>query len=587
MNGGIFTGTESREDRENEATDRERALQARREQLEEHFRVLATGREWYDGIFPHQWGGACYGAVARRWFLGDEAGAGKTRTSIAWLDLVGASRVVLVAEANVCAQFAGEISDLAPHRTIVNLAGLSRDTRHERLNKLLKLKEAVAVINFEMFRRDQDALGKILMWQADTIIVDEAHNMKSTKTSNYKHVEQICFSHNTCPECGSLVYGISDPCGSCGWSIPPVKSDRRACLRYWNTEAAKSKAKFFSTRSVKNALMMTGTPMLNTPVDLFSIFHLINPVKFPSESWFKKEFTHPDYSVKRHVFSKKGLEKLSPLMRGSYMARTLEEVGIYLPNQRVHVERVEIDPKEYPLQARTIEQVSKHAAIMLSSGETMTLMHMISIILRKRQANVWPGGIQLKDPHTGEVIFSVGKEVRESAKMDAMMDRVLEYHKKGKRQIVFSQFQTALAEFEERLKAKKIRVARFDGTTPSKLRDEIKSNFYKAKGEPAKWDVVLVHYRTGGTGLNLTAATVTHVLDEEWNAGKRDQSYARNHRIGQDEETDVHIYRAPGVDVWMANLIHMKEKMVTNLKGAMSAEKQMRFMRDEILKEAA
>jgi len=228
--------------------------------------------------------------------------------------------------------------------------------------------------------------------------------------------------------------------------------------------------------------------------------------------------------------------------------------------------------------------VSKHAAIQLSTGETHTLMHMIAIILRKRQANVWPGGIEIKDPNTGEVLFSVGKEVQESAKMDAMLEKMLEEHKLGKRQIVFSQFQSALVEFEHRAKAAGLRVVRFDGTTPTKLRNEIKSNFYKAKGETPKWDVVLVHYKTGGAGLNLTAATVTHILDEEWNAGKRDQAYARNHRLGQDEVTDVFVYRAPGVDVWMANLIAMKEKMVNRLGEAMSAEKQVRLMTEAIMR---
>ena len=203
-----MNGTSTSQEREDliaDAEAREQRMQARRAVHEERFRGLAAGLPWNDGIFPHQWTGACYGAVAKRWFLGDEPGAGKTRTSIAWLDLIGAKRVILVAEANVCAQFAGEIMDLAPHRTIINLAGLTKETRHERINKLLKRNEGLVVINYEMFRRDQDALGKILMWQADAIIVDEAHNMKNTSTSNYKHVENIVFANNTCPSCKGLL----------------------------------------------------------------------------------------------------------------------------------------------------------------------------------------------------------------------------------------------------------------------------------------------------------------------------------------------------------------------------------------------
>lgn len=168
--------------------------------------------------------------------------------------------------------------------------------------------------------------------------------------------------------------------------------------------------------------------------------------------------------------------------------------------------------------------------------------------------------------------------------MDAMMVRVEEYLAKGKRQIVFSQFRSALVEFEKRLHAKGIRAVRFDGSTPAKLRDEIKADFRDADNPSPQWDVVLVHYRTGGAGLTLNGTSVTHILDEEWNAGKRDQSYARNHRLGQDEETNVHIYRAPGVDMWMANLIRMKERMVTKLGEAMSAEKTIRLITEAVKK---
>ena len=573
------------------ATDAEARAQRNamlREKLEATYQEIASDKAWFDGIFPHQWTGACYGAVARRWFLGDEPGAGKTRTSIAWLDLVGAKKVILVAEANVCAQFAGEISDLAPHRTIVNLAGLGKAARHERLNKLMRMDEGLVVINYEMFRRDEEALGKILLWRADSMIVDEAHNMKSTKTSNYKHVEKMVLANNTCPVCGELAYGLERPCGSCGWRNP------YGAARGWNNEIAnhakegvvKDATKMmFSTKSVKNFLPMTGTPILNTPVDLYSIFHLIDPVRFKSESWFKAQFTHMDYSLNRHVFRSKGMEKLSTLLKGRYLARTLSEVGIELPKQHIHVERVEIDPKQYPLQARTIEQVSKHAAIMLSTGETHNIMTMISVILRKRQAVTYPAGIEVKD-QGGAVIFSVGKEVQESAKFDAAMERIKQYHKQGRRQVVFSQFQGALAALEKDIAQAGIRVARFDGTTPRALRDRIKMDFRDANNPNPEWDVVVVHYRTGGTGITLNGATVTHCLDEEWNAGKRDQAYARTRRIGQDSTTDVHIYRAAGpnagVDMWMANLIRMKERMVTKLGEAMSAEKQMKLITDAI-----
>jgi SNF2 family DNA or RNA helicase len=295
-----------------------------------------------------------------------------------------------------------------------------------------------------------------------------------------------------------------------------------------------------------------------------------------------------NYTAKKWDFKHNGVERLKPYIEDRYLARTLEEVGIFLPKQRIHVERVELDPEVYPLQARTVRQVTEFYQIMLSTGETMTLMHLITVILRKRQAMVWPGGIEIRDkdkesPTYGEILFSVGSEVQESCKMDAAQERILELHAQGRRQVVFSQFKSALKEFAARLEAQGLRVARFDGDTPEADRLEIKTNFYAALKEEPKWDVVLVHYKAGGSGLNLTAATAIHILDEEWNAGKRNQAYKRIHRIGQEHESDVYVYRVPNsVDTWMSNLIEKKDRMMKRLGQTMSNARMLAEIREAL-----
>jgi SNF2 family DNA or RNA helicase len=73
--------------------------------------------------------------------------------------------------------------------------------------------------------------------------------------------------------------------------------------------------------------------------------------------------------------------------------------------------------------------------------------------------------------------------------------------------------------------------------------------------------------------LNLTSATATHIIDEEWNPGKRDQAYARTDRIGQELENDVYIYRIPAsIDTWMSNTINRKEQMVSAFQDTMVDE---------------
>jgi SNF2 family DNA or RNA helicase len=95
---------------------------------------------------------------------------------------------------------------------------------------------------------------------------------------------------------------------------------------------------------------------------------------------------------------------------------------------------------------------------------------------------------------------------------------------------------------------------------------------------------VLCNYKTGGTGLNLTDATVTHIIDEEWNAGKRDQSYKRTHRLGQTERTEVLVYRIPAsIDTWMANIINRKERMVAQFTETMVDEPEAVITPKELL----
>lgn len=578
-----------------DAEERAARQAAKRRELEARFLEIAADKPWFvgtgndDAIFPHQWTGSCFAAVAKRVFIGDAMGLGKTREAIAYLDLVGAKRVILIAERNVAPQFAGEIEELAPHRTVIQLAGLTATTRRERLAKASRMEEAILVINYEMFRRDQESLIKVLAWQADTVIVDESHNAKSLKSSNFKMLQKLFFIDNTCEKCRSLITGVSKPCKACG-HIQSLAGEKAK-------EQKSSLAHYLSTKSVQNVALMSGTPLLNSPEDLYSSFHLIDPVKFPTIDQFKRTFLKPSYAegTRKMVFKRDGLEQLKPFIKNFYIARELEDVGEkvegglllpggrFLPDQQEHIVSVDLDPEKYPLQYRTIKQVSEQARITLSSGEKATLMHMISIILRKRQANVWPGGIEIKDQITGAPIFSVGSEVQESVKMDACQEQIMAYLEQGHRQVVFSQFRTALEEFEKRLKKAGIRVVRFDGSTPNKLRNEIKNNFYRAKGETPKWDVVLVHYRTGGTGVNLTAATITHMLDEEWNDGKKQQAKARTRRIGQTEPSKVLIYRIPKtVDTFMANLIATKRRMAEGLRRTMTNEELIRKVGEAI-----
>jgi SNF2 family DNA or RNA helicase len=560
------------------AQSREQAEYVSSKQLEYEalFHEKAEGHVWYEGVLPHQWQGMMFGAVAKRWILGDVPGLGKTWQSVGWLDLIDAKRVVVVVPADICDQWAGEAMTLAPHRHITNLYKKTPKRRHEMLDEARSRHEGLIIVNYEIWRRDTDVLAKLIMWQPDTVIVDEAHALKSTRSANFKSIKALIMSDNTCPSCGSAIKGlyeaqkhalapkVAQPCRECGWKVGV-----QLPVRYENPLE-----QFLYTKSVKNVLFATGTPILNAPDDIYPLLHLCDPVLFKNLNQFLTTYCRENFHTGKWEFRPGAVSNLKPLIEGRFKARTYEDAGVEIPKQHVHIVSVDFDKEVYKKQYKVITQLSKAASILLDSGEKMTIMHLIALVTRKRQANVWAGGIEMKDDD-GNVVFSVGDEVQESVKMDYVMENVKKHLAEGHRQVVFSQFKTALAELQNRFEAEGIRVVRLDGDTKPELRSEIKTNFYLAKGEEPKWDVLLANYKTGGTGLNLTAITKTHILDEEWNPGKRDQAYGRTARMGQPEETDVYVYRIPGtIDTWMSNTIYRKEKLIGEFTDEMIEEKE-------------
>lgn len=562
-------------------------VSAQTEELRAKFERMAEGHVWWEGILPHQKKGVMFGAVAQRWILGDVPGLGKTWQSIGWLDLVEAKKVIVVVPADICDQWAGEAMTLAPHRHVVSLYKKTPKRRHEMLDEMIARDEGMIVVNYEIWRRDTDVLAKLMCWQADALIVDEAHALKNTTSANFKSIKMLAFADNTCPACDGHIKGIYEPkkhaldrhvlkpCPSCGW-----KAGDPVAKTYANPLE-----EFLATKSIKYALFTTGTPILNSPEDIYSLLHLSDPILFKNVNSFLTTYCRENYHSGKWEFRPGAVSNLKPLIEGRFLARTYEDAGVVIPDQHVHVIPVDLDKNAYPKQWRTITQLSKAASILLDSGQRMTVMHLIALVTRKRQANVWPGGIEMKDDE-GNVVFSVGDEVQESAKMDRLIENLKIHHIDGHRQVVFSQFKTALAELEKRIAKEGLRVVRLDGDTPTDLRSEIKTNFYRAKGETPKWDILLCNYKTGGVGLNLTSITKTHILDEEWNPGKRDQAYARSARMGQSEETDVYVYRIPGtIDTWMSNTIYRKEQLIGEFTDTMIDEPKedvMTNLRDAI-----
>ena len=552
-------------------------------------KIWWTGATMPDGqvfkIKDKQFIGSQFLADAERCILGDGMGTGKSITAIAAMDLVESKRTLIIAQADITNNFDDEVRMWAPHRVVVNIKGMSKEQRNAMLSMLNDhTPEFTLIVNFEAWRKDLTLIENIISMGFDTVIVDEAHNIKDTASIAYRGIKQIAHADNVCPKCRVIMPAMIDVNGR------PLKNGMRMCVGCgWNGESfdlaeaatlnrvEDEDKKFWWTKSVRNIWALTGTPILNKPQDLYALLSITDPRNFDNKNQFLRQYCKQNIYTGKWGFQEGGADRLFRVrLKGKYLARTMEEMGIILPPQFPTVHDIEFDTDLYPKQWEVIQQITNSAEIVMSSGKALPILAQIAIITRQRQANVWPGGIQWteKDPNTGvETIIRVAEEVTESIKIDKAIDIIKESVERGERVVLFSQFKTALAELEKRVNATEmdngefITAVRFDGSTDDATKAAIKRNFDKKHAEPKKWDVVLANYKVGGTGLNYTQAQRTIILDEEWNPGKRNQAYARTRRIGQDETTFVDILRlGKTVDTWLMKLIQEKEDMINGFE---------------------
>jgi SNF2 family DNA or RNA helicase len=522
-----------------------------------------AGLAWREWAYEHQIDGARYMANVKKSILADKMGLGKSMTALIAADMLKSQRILIICPSDVVRNFEKEVKHWAPHRKIVlamyKMSKAERNAAFE-LFRLDPYASFVVLINYEAWRRDASLVDRLVELRFDTVIMDEAHTIKDTNTFAFRGVEKIVFAENCCPFCSGPVinYDIdrythymrcSNP--ECDWNT----RDNYA----WDAG---------DRRSVKNVFPMTGTPILNRPDELYPLLHLILPEVFYDLEVFRALYCEQDLYTGKWTFQPGAMDRLAKHLQGRYVMRNRNDAGVKIPKQEIVIHEIPVAEMQefYPTQFKLMQMLTKHAQIVLESGKKLTAMAAITIILRKRQINVYPAGVNLKD-EDGNIVFSIGDETTESIKLDKAFDLLTEITADGlifgERAVVFSQFKPGMHALSERLKASGISAVVFDGATPESLREEIKADFNRSIDQPRKWQVVLANYKTGGVGLNFTDATHIIALDEEWNPGKNEQAWGRIDRIGQTQETTVHILRIAGtIDTWMATLNDQKRDIV-------------------------
>ncbi|MDR1146376.1 MAG: DEAD/DEAH box helicase [Verrucomicrobiales bacterium] len=312
---------------------------------------------------------------------------------------------------------------------------------------------------------------------------------------------------------------------------------------------ASQSAACVKTLRTKNRFVLTGTPIENSLLDLWSIFDFLMPGYLGSAADFKQRYELPITRQNDRPAQNRLRERVRPFI----LRRTKSEVARDLPEKLEHIVFCELTDEQRAVYQRILEQgrrnVLDHAAAN-GPGLERSRLAILTALMRLRQVCC----------HLGLLPTDEAKAWREpSAKLEYFFELLSQALDGGHRVLVFSQFVSMLKLLQEQLRARDIKYCYLDGSTVDR-----KGEIARFQGDPAI-PLFLISLKAGGTGINLTGAdTVVH-FDPWWNPAVEEQATARAHRIGQDKIVSSYKLIARGtVEEKIVNLQKKKTDLIAN-----------------------
>lgn len=416
--------------------------------------------------------------------LADDMGLGKTIQSISWvLWLRGRYRnawpCLVVCPKSVLDVWANEFVKAAPGLNVQIL----RDKDELDLDKLKSAETQVLVMNYAQMRGCIDYLETV-KWIA--VILDEAQQIKN-----------------------------------------PDSQAARAARRL----------------KAENRLALTGTPLENRLLDLWSLMTYAMPGALGDRAYFTRNFDRRKDA--------KASERLSARLRPFLLRRTKSQVARDLPSRSEEAMLCEMSPDQARLYKEELAR-AQHLLLTSSNFEVLTRKRfaVLQALTRLRQICCHP---QLANAENSKV---------ESAKFIATLELIEELHAEGHKVLLFSQFVSMLEILRGRLTEMGIPYHWLTGSTQN--RSEVVDKFQNDENAC----VFLLSLKAGGSGLNLTAASYVILYDPWWNPAVEAQAIDRAHRIGQTQP--VMAYRMITKDSIEEKIMLLQQKkqlMSANILG--------------------
>lgn len=431
-----------------------------------------------------------------------EMGCGKTLTAIA---IMGAlycqhkiTRVLVVAPSSVCSVWPHDLAAFAAFPYEVRVLLGEKKQRLEALHSLTDYPNTanrllVAVINYEATHREGifEALDG---YAADLIVCDESQRIKNPRAAQSRAVQML--------------------------------GDRAACR-----------------------LILSGTPVQNSAIDLYSQYRFLDPGVFGANFYaFRNRYCQMGGYGGHEVVGYQHMDELTR-KEHSIALRVTKAECLDLPGQTFVRRYVQLEPAARRLYA----QIARASCAELENGEHVTASIVLTKLLRLMQLT---GGFVQADG--GDRPRPAG-----SAKLDALADILEDYvQEAGQKLVVFARFRPEIAAICQLLEQRGIRYGRIDGEVPMDQRGAIVETFQ----QDPDVKVFVAQIQTAGLGITLHAASAAVFYSLDFNYANYAQALARIHRIGQAHPvTYIHLLAEHTVDEQVLDALERKEDLARTI----------------------
>jgi SNF2 family DNA or RNA helicase len=276
--------------------------------------------------------------------------------------------------------------------------------------------------------------------------------------------------------------------------------------------------------SARHRFVLTGTPVENSVLDLWSQMEFLEPAFLGGYKEFKKKYARSPAAEEKDAAGLSPLKQLNAIIRPFVLRRTKGMVAPELPRREEIRHFVDMLPKQRKVYDAVKQSYRKQLKAAIAAGDLPTIGSLFFTgMLRLRQICCYP--------ETADKSYAGLPAAKDSVFRDLIWEILIEGHKV----LVFSQFTSVLAKLRQAVESYKLSCLYLDGATRD--RASLIDRFQNDESER----IFLISLKAGGVGINLTAADYVILFDPWWNPKVENQAVDRTHRIGQTKP--VFIYK--------------------------------------------